>query len=305
MKKTLLILIIIIGFITAVNAQIIIFEDDFESYDDFTITDFGDWTMHDLDSTATWGTPEARYPNQNYIGSAIIFNVNEVQDGDIPFDPTAGNYSIRDTGEKYASFWCAVGVTNNNYLISPEIDLSNVNSPTVSFWHKSLASAVNGFDPERFEVLLSTTGTEVDDFTVNLGSVIEISTCCSWNQFIFDLSPYVNNQVYIAIHHISSQDTYALHIDDFKVEATSVVGVNDHNPINFSFYPNPANNTLNIKASSTIKNIKIINTIGQVVATKKSNHLEESIDVSQLTTGVYCISVKIGDRIKNHTFLKK
>jgi hypothetical protein len=260
--------------------------------------------MYDLDNTPTWGTAEASYPNQGYRGSAIILNVNQIQDGSIPFDPTAGNYSIRDTGEKYASFWCAQEVTNNNYLISPVINLNNTTSPKVSFWAKSLASATNGFDPERFEVLVSTTGTNVADFTFNLGSIEEISSCCNWTQYEYDLSNFIGDQVYIAIHHISSELAYALHIDDFKVEDNAGASVNDFNNVVFSYYPNPVKNKLTIKADKKINAIIINNALGQVILNQKANNLDINIDTSTFSKGVYYVSILTEQNKTNFSFIK-
>jgi len=302
MKKIMIPLLLLSSFLT-ISAQVI-FEEDFESYPDFTITNFGDWTMYDLDATPTWGTAESSYPNQGYIGSAIILNVNEIQDGQIPFDPTVGNYSIRDTGEKYASFWCAQEVTNNNYLISPIIDLDNTTLPKVSFWSKSLASAVSGFDPEEFEVLISTTGTNVADFTINLGTTNVISTCCNWIKYEYDLSNYIGSQVYIAIHHISTQNSYALHIDDFKVEHDATASINDINNIDFTYYPNPVKNTLTINSNKTIIDLTITNTLGQIVQVQKGNDIETIVDTSKLENGVYYTTISTNKTKVAFSFIK-
>ncbi len=75
-------------------------------------------------------------------------------------------------------------------------------------------------------------------------------------------------------------------------------GVNDIITKNITaVYPNPTNNVLNIEVSENM-NIKIVNALGTVVATQKLNAGNNSIDVRNLTNGVYVISNGKGDVVK-------
>lgn len=74
MKKVLFSLVLLAG-LTFVNAQVTIFGDSFESYEDFTIEDFGGWIQVDNDGGETWGVTElGDFPNVNYIEAGMIFN---------------------------------------------------------------------------------------------------------------------------------------------------------------------------------------------------------------------------------------
>lgn len=66
--------------------------------------------------------------------------------------------------------------------------------------------------PDSYEVLLSTTGTDVEDFTITLQAMV---TAESGNVTI-DLSAYAGQTGHIAIHHVSN-DSYLLAIYDFVV----------------------------------------------------------------------------------------
>ena len=305
MKYFLLFIIIVTGLFTA-NSQITLFEDSFETYDNFTIENFGDWVMYDLDGTPTWGVPECNFVNEGYTGAGIVFNPYECTEDQMgPFNPEAGNYSIL-TGEKYVSFWCAVETTNDNYLVSPIIDLSDVTEPVLTFFAKSLANANNGFDPERFEVLLSITGNEVNDFTINLGDVNEISTCCNWNEYTYDLTDYIDEEVYIAIHHISSENTYALHIDDFKVEAaSSTADVHDFATLSFSCYPNPFQEQINLNSHLIIKEVSILNILGQETLHDYPLSKEMTVNTIDLETGIYILKVKTAIGMETIKIVKK
>ena len=304
MRVSLLFLLLLFSIYTS-NSQITLFEDDFESYTDFTIENFGNWVMYDLDETPTWGVPECNFINEGYTGAGIIFNPYQCTEDQMgPFDPEAGNYSTA-TGEKYLSFWCAIETTNDNYLVSPQIDLSDALNPSLTFFAKSLANATNGFDPERFEVLLSTTGNEVSDFTISLGDVVEMSNCCNWYEYTFALNDYEGEQVYIAIHHISSENTYALHIDDFKVEATSSATITDLKVDPISIYPNPIQDIMNITSESTLLNVKIFDVLGKLVINKNPLTTIYSISLIDLKRGVYFVEITTKIGIKKTKIIKK
>ncbi len=96
----------------------------------------------------------------------------------------------------------------NNWLISPAVQLGGV----LMFKASNYSSY-----PDSYEVLLSTTGTDVADFTTTLKSM---STATG--EISIDLSAY-SGTGYIAIHHVS-EDMYSLAIDDFGVYSVIPAG---------------------------------------------------------------------------------
>jgi len=68
-------------------------------------------------------------------------------------------------------------------------------------------------------------------------------------------------------------------------------------------YPNPANTEINIGLNSTENSqIEILNSLGEVVI-KKQN--QNNIDISNLTNGLYIISVKQNQKIAKQKFIKQ
>jgi len=78
------------------------------------------------------------------------------------------------------------------------------------------------------------------------------------------------------------------------VTSTAALSVKDFANVDFTTYPNPATNFININAKSTISNLKIYNNLGQIVKeeTKKS-----AADISGLSSGIYMI--KVTDELGN------
>ena len=102
------------------------------------------------------------------------------------------------------------GVSYNadNWLISPAVELGDVLKFTV-------ATATSY--PDSYEVLLSTTGTEIADFTETLQAMAAAAP----GEVTIDLSAYAGQTGHIAIHHVSN-DCYLLAIDDFGVYEPNV-----------------------------------------------------------------------------------
>ena len=60
---------------------------------------------------------------------------------------------------------------------------------------------------------------------------------------------------------------------------------------NFSLFPNPANDVLNITSSETISEIEIVNVMGQVVKRVEVNANNAFCNVEDLTSGVYVVMI--------------
>jgi hypothetical protein len=74
---------------------------------------------------------------------------------------------------------------------------------------------------------------------------------------------------------------------------------------NFSFYPNPAQERLNINAQQSIEQVTIFNALGQIVLNQKVGVSSTQIDVSNLSTGNYFMQVIIGGQKGVYKLLKK
>lgn len=115
---------------------------------------------------------------------------------------------------------------HNDWLITPKLAPASGNS-TISFWAKNQSTSY----VERFNVLLSTTGTNTADFTVTLASNVGPGT--AYTQYNYDLSAYIGSNVYIAIQSIST-DQYYLYLDDFSGPPLAVIACAQPTSLNAS-----------------------------------------------------------------------
>lgn len=90
--------------------------------------------------------------------------------------------------------------------------------------------------------------------------------------------------------------TGSMYITKFDLTTVDLIGINElakPNSFDFTVYPNPSNAYLNISVENKHKEyyIRIYNSIGQEVFMKKSAKETESIELTDLNSGIYIISI--------------
>jgi hypothetical protein len=92
------------------------------------------------------------------------------------------------------------------------------------------------------------------------------------------------------------------------VAAAGTLGIDDISlEKGFVLYPNPVSNILSFKNTddAAIKSLKISNILGETVYSDGNAESRNAIDVSNLSSGMYIISVDSGDRTQQYKFYKK
>ena len=158
-------------------------EDAISFFDDFE-NGLGNWTIY-TDGTA----PQAE-------GWTITSN-----------GQLNGVDAVSGSNMASAWSWSNTAYNANNWLITPQVTFGK----ELSFWVRTAGSW-----PDSYEVLLSTTGNAESNFNVTLQDMAIAPTNNQWNQVVINLSDYVGQTGYIAIHHVSEDCNYLL-IDDFGI----------------------------------------------------------------------------------------
>ncbi|RZJ71330.1 MAG: T9SS type A sorting domain-containing protein [Flavobacterium sp.] len=295
MKKRLLFGALLAGSVFSANAQTVLFQDSFETYDDFIIENIGPWTLIDVDMAPTYtvqqGTPpvEVVYENAGYVGSFMVLNPSQAQ-------PAFNAAWAPHTGNKVAACFDAVvnplstdpQGPNNDWLITPQVTLGTTGN-TVTFWAKSITAQ---YGLERFKVGVSTTGTDVDNFTV-ISPGTFVAAPIEWTQYTYNLDAYAGQNVRISINCVSS-DAFAFLVDDVSISTTSVAGVNDQLASQFAVFPNPATNVINVSNNNNIlvDGIQIVDLNGRTVKSVKFDGVASAeVNISDLSSGMYMMTV--------------
>jgi len=92
----------------------------------------------------------------------------------------------------------------------------------------------------------------------------------------------------------------------FKVSAYgSNLAVNSFDEINFSYYPNPVTDVLNLSFNQEMNNVSVVNLLGQELFSKSLNATQGKIDMSALSKGAYLVKVTVGNQTKTIKVIKE
>ncbi len=239
----------------------IVFEDDFESYDNFTLQ-FAPWTLLDVDLSETYSIQNVDFPNAGAPMAYMIFNPSAT----VPAVTGIQAHS----GSKMAASFAAVNGPNNDWLITPRIQMGTDSS--VRFYARSHTAQ---YGMERFRVGVSMLPNVIPQGFqyVSPGNYVEAPA--GWMEYIYDLSAYDGQTVRIGIRCVSD-DAFIFYVDDFSVHSDGgTVDIDDPGMPALvtelqGNYPNPFNPSTTIRYSvkeATPVTIGIYNVKGQLVKT--------------------------------------
>jgi len=117
-----------------------------------------------------------------------------------------------NSGTQVARIDYDINVAHDDYLITSQIAVTDLVSDRLTFYAKSRSATFL----EDFNVLISTTGTNVGDFTINLAGSLQTAPS-TWTMYQYDLSAYEGQNIYIAIQAVSLNE-WELYIDDFTID---------------------------------------------------------------------------------------
>lgn len=181
----------------------IMFTDGFEGYPDFTTT-FAPWTCVDVDLSETYALPGTSWPGSGSAFGFMVFNPSAT----IPPITTFAAHN----GAKMAVAIANHNPPNNDWLISPAIAYCNM----LHFWARSMTDV---YGLERFQVAVSTTGTDIEDFSIISGADF-IQAPTTWTEYCYYLSGY-SGLIHIGIHCVSD-DAWIFMVDDVFTNGSMV-----------------------------------------------------------------------------------
>ncbi len=253
-----------------------LFSDDFESYDDFSI-EFAPWITIDVDGNNTHSfSNEISYQNEGIPQAFMVFNPSETNP---PID-----FIEAYKGDKFLISTCSVTSNNENWLITPLINLPD-STTHVSFMARALTTQ---FGMEQFSIGVSNGSQNISDFELlNGDSPIQVSD--TWTCYTFSLDEYAGNQIRIGIVS-NATNTMMFMLDSFLVANSEITLNNNEEVITgeqlmlLNNFPNPFNPETNITffISKTANiQLEIFNIRGQKVMTLLDRDVEK---------GYHCIT---------------
>lgn len=192
------------------------------------------------------------------------------------------------------SWTAATGaLTPDNFLITPAIavPLASGSSTNLSF---KIGASDTGFPAENISIYVypSTVTTVAGIIATTPVFTRRLTTANGQTALTYTvtLSGVAGQSVRIALRHHACTDQNLLYFDDLLLSQT-VLSNQDFVKQNFTIYPNPANDILNISKNSAIEitSVKITDINGRVV--KEIPTDVASINISDLSVGVYLLKI--------------
>ena len=192
-------------------------------------------------------------------------------------------------------------LTPDNWIIMGPIDLSNVGSATLSW-------LVRGIDPawcgENYSVYVGSSS-DPADLMGGASSVVYNETIASGsdacgNTFAersLDISAAAGGPVYIGFRHHDISDMFRLNIDDVSVDSEEL-GISDFENSELDYYYNSDSKELVLNSTQIMDEISIFNLLGQEVISSDIASQNFSIDLSNLSSSIYVVSVIADTKIK-------
>jgi hypothetical protein len=135
------------------------------------------------------------------------------------------------------------------------------------------------------------------------GSLTAVGTCTS------NITAATSTQTYTGL---TAGDTYYVQVwsngveqGTFTMRLTGTLGTGDFDSSNFTYYPNPVKNILNLSYNQEISNVEIFNLLGQKVITNAVNANDAQIDMSNLSNGAYMVKVTSNNQVKTIKVIKQ
>lgn len=285
MKKTIFLLVLLVGGFTFINGQNVVEVDANATFVGYANVfelpaNGGAWVFGQ-----PWGVPELKTV-VDPAGGTITLQPNFNTYGDNPTDPFWVNQSTGEgnkifEGNTYVEDASLVGseLTFNGGVVSYTLDAEyaavafiKVFNANFSVVKEETAEMVAG---ENFSVVY--TNVEPED---------------AWVQYGFQVVGVNANP--------ADEPTLGS-----VVVSAPILGVNDVNNVNVSIYPNPVSERLNINSTSEITSVVVYNILGAKVQSITPNSTSVTMNLSGLTPGVYLTTINTNTGTKTVNIVKK
>ncbi len=269
------------------NAQTVLFEDDFESYT--AAPNVGAGTEI-----------PAGYTSFDVNGNGYNWGLSN------PADWTQSMGAIYDGNFMVSASYITglnIAVQADNILVLPLIDIPNGASDVNLTFYAGSGTDPNFFS-ETYDVIVSSAN---DQASILAGDVIFSETLPAQGGATkgpINLDAYIGQQIYISFHHRDTFDEFVLGIDNILVEA-GTLSLNDSNINGFNYFYSPQTKNLTLTANTAFSNITIFNVLGQEVIAQKLASTNEVVTLSSLKNGVYIANVVANGQTTTFKIVKR
>lgn len=134
------------------------------------------------------------------------------------------------------------------------------------------------------------------------GGIVTQPNGFSWNSFIENSDVTAGETYYVRVSAYTSANTGTFCL---RVSRNQLLSNNGFDASNFTYYPNPVKNVLNLSYSQTITNVEVYNLLGQKMSANTIGANQGQVDMSNLASGTYMVKVTADNQVKTIKVVKE
>lgn len=212
------------------------------------------------------------------------------------FDITAAE------GNKFAAYTFS-NAQANAWLMSDKIELQAGHTYSISFKYRGLANVLT----EGIKVYIGSDNTVAAQLAGTQLLRNEQIHHTAWQTATLNFTPGTSDFYVIGFNACSPAFQGVLALDDLRINDTSL-GFDDVNENNFSIYPNPVTDVLNVKSADgkTFTQITAFDFTGRTIHNAAFDSLSDvSIDTSMWSAGTYLMNITSENGTANYRIVKQ
>jgi hypothetical protein len=202
----------------------------------------------------------------------------------------------------FGDYWEETGAFDMIDFVSQDIQLpANMNHADFACWYSAVSDEQDDVNEYDFLdiIIYDAAGQEIFfDYASNADCdiTLTVADCDGWVELTYTIPQQYAGQM-ITISFESDVDASfgtIFRIDDVSVKSYTSADVATLSVDEFSFYPNPSNGSVTIEnPKSEIQGLRISNELGQVVRYEFLDSGKNTIDLTEMSSGIYFI--QLGD----------
>lgn len=199
------------------------------------------------------------------------------------------------------------GQLNEDWLVTPQINLTGVTGTTLSFYGgQQYTTVYNSTYIIKVSTASQTTHADFTDIEfyseTDFSGAVDGPVLLPTDLKTIDLSAYDGQQIYIAFVMLND-DGDNFFVDDVTVTGTLSTQSNQIEGFIHAF--DSQSQTLLLKANNNLDEVLVYNALGQNTMSKKLNESSASIDFSSMANGVYVVKVFTNNQMETFKMIKK
>lgn len=238
--------------------------------------------------------------------SEVIVGTNNWKSVTVPFGDI--NASVSGSKILYKDYDTSTAV-----LFALPLDFSSITNSTPVRINTYLHRHISAHENDKYTIYANTTlslvGAQMLLEQSSKTAAPPMVTSTGFYNFLINIpeSFYGQQQVYIIIvgYTGNGNSSYALGIDDFKVEYATNLSTIDFDRTDITYYPNPVKDVLNIVCFPGSSNTAVYNVVGQKVLENTSTASTAKIDMSALPKGTYIVKITSETHMKTIKVIKE